>query len=133
MRPLSDLPLFGSRVGSQTPSPSRRQLGTDYPNAPGFKAAGPSQEAAGRMAAAAKTLRARSLACIARTPRGLTADQVAAELGASPFAVRPRVTELNRLGLIERAEGRGRNTSGMTATIWRLAKPLGFERREGGR
>lgn len=133
MRPLSDLPLFGSRGDTQTPSPSRRQSGAYYPNAPGFKVGGTSQEAAGRMAPAAKTLRARALACIARAPRGLTADEVAAELRASPFAVRPRVTELNRLGLIERAEGRGRNTSGMTATIWRLAKPLGFERREGGR
>ena len=133
MRPLSSLPLFGQREDSPVPSGRRRRPDIAYPDAPGFKAQGTSQDAAKAMTGAAKTLRARAMLCIERTPGGLTADEVAAELGASPFAVRPRVTELNRLGLIERAEDRRRNVSGMTATVWRRARPLGFERKEGQR
>ena len=130
MRPLSDLPLFGPRGDSRAPLGRHQKPEAAYPDMPGFKAQGASQEAAKAITGIAKTLRTRALLCISRTPGGMTADEVAAELGASPFAVRPRVTELNRLGLIERAEGRRRNASGMTATIWRPAKPLGFEREE---
>jgi hypothetical protein len=101
MRPLSDLPLFGLREDSPVPSVRHPQPDIAYPDVPGFKVQGASQEAAKAMVGAAKTLRARAILCIARAPGGLTADEVAAELGASPFAVRPRITELNRLGLIE--------------------------------
>jgi hypothetical protein len=131
MRPLSDLPLFGQRGDSRRPQVRRQPAIAAYPDAPGFKAEGASKEAANAMAGTARTLRARALLCISRTPGGLTADEVAAELGASPFAVRPRITELNRRGQIERADERRRNASGMTATVWRRAKPLGFERKEG--
>ena len=92
MRPLSELPLFGQRKALLSPAP-RQPSGTGYPNVPGFKTGDTSSEAAGRMASVAKTLRARALACLARQPGGLTADEVAAELGASPFAVRPRITD----------------------------------------
>jgi hypothetical protein len=123
MKPLSELPLFSSR-----PSPSFARTEPVYPEVPGYKAAGASQEAAAAMFGPAKTLRARALACIAQASDGLTADQVAAQLDASPFAIRPRVTELNRLGLIERSRTeRRRNGSGMSAAVWKIAKPMGFE------
>ena len=81
----------------------------------------------------AKTLRARALACIAQASDGLTADQVAAQLDASPFAIRPRVTELNRQGLIERSRTeRRRNASGMNAAVWKVTKPMGFEIKRDG-
>ena len=129
MRLLTDLPLFGR----QDLPVRRRQPHAAYPASPGFKTQGPSQDAASAIAGAAATLRTRALLCISRTPGGLTADEVETELGASPFAVRPRITELNRLGQIERTEERRRNEFGMTATVWRRAKPMGFERKEAGR
>jgi hypothetical protein len=59
---------------------------------------------------------------------------VAAQLDASPFAVRPRVTELNRLGLIERSRTeRRRNASGMNAAVWKITNPMGFELKREGR
>lgn len=99
-----------------------------YPDSPGFKAPGPSAEAAGAIAGTAKTLRAQVLRTVIRSDRGMTADEIAATLNRSILSVRPRVSELNRLGLIEKAPGRGKNESGMSATVWRVARPLPGER-----
>ncbi|WP_128925783.1 hypothetical protein [Bradyrhizobium guangxiense] len=95
-----------------------------YPDAPGFKAKGPSEQAATLMAATAKTLRERVRATIAASPSGLTADEVAAKLNKSILSVRPRVAELHRQGEIRPAPNRGTNASGMTASIWIVSPPL---------
>lgn len=73
-----------------------------YPDAPGFKALGPSEEAADKVAGRAAVLRAQVLAHF-RTcyPQGRTADEVATELNLSVLSVRPRVSELHRNGFIE--------------------------------
>jgi hypothetical protein len=96
----------------------------EYPDAPGFKASGPSEQAASAVANPSKTLRDQVLRTIAAAPQGLTADEVAGKLNKSVLSVRPRVSELHRQGEIRQASVRGTNASGMTASVWTLAPPL---------
>ena len=91
-----------------------------YPDAPGFKVAGPSEQAAKAITGSANKMRAAVLAQIAQYPSGATADEVAKDLNLSVLSVRPRVSELNRNGEIEQTGARRHNASGMTATVWRL-------------
>lgn len=95
-----------------------------YPDAPGFKAHGPSEQAATTIAGTAKTLRDQVRNVIASAPHGLTADEVATKLNRSILSVRPRVSELHRQGEIRQTGGRGKNDSGMSASVWTLAPPL---------
>jgi predicted ArsR family transcriptional regulator len=95
-----------------------------YPDAPGFKAHGPSQDAAKAISGKANRMRAAVLAKIAQNPAGATADEIAHELGLSVLSVRPRVSELKRSGEIRQTTMRRKNESGMTATVWQLAPPL---------
>ncbi len=95
-----------------------------YPDAPGFKARGPSEQAAQAIKGPAKTLREEVLRTISLAPSGLTADAVADRLGRSILSVRPRVSELHRQGEIRPAPQRGRNNSGMSATVWVVSPPL---------
>jgi len=66
-------------------------------------------------------MRAAVLAQIGRYPSGATADEIAKDLNLSVLSVRPRVSELNRLGDIEQTGARRKNESGMTATVWQIA------------
>jgi predicted ArsR family transcriptional regulator len=91
-----------------------------YPDAPGFKVSGPSEQAAEAMGGKAK-MRAAVLAQIALHAGGATADEIAKDLNLSVLSVRPRVSELNRNGEIEQTGARRKNESGMTATVWRIA------------
>jgi hypothetical protein len=95
-----------------------------YPSAPGFKAAGPSEEAAKAIASVAATLRNQVRDAIANAPGGLTADEVAHKLNRSILSVRPRVSELRRLGEIKQSGARGKNESGMSASVWVLSPRL---------
>jgi predicted ArsR family transcriptional regulator len=95
-----------------------------YPDAPGFKTAGPSEDAAKAISGKAARMRAMVLAKIAQRPAGATADEIAHELGLSILSVRPRVSELNRSGEIRQTGSRRKNESGMTATVWQIAPPL---------
>jgi len=90
-----------------------------YPTSPGFKAAGTSQEAAEAMKPTAATLRTICLTMIRRY-FNLTADECAGLMNASILAVRPRITELKEMGLIEKTGERRKNASGMSATVWRV-------------
>ena len=92
-----------------------------YPALPGFKTTGPSQVAAHTIAPTAAKLRAMVLAAFQRSGAGLTADEIAKDLNLSVLSVRPRVSELRRNGQIEQTGGRRKNTSGMTATVWRVS------------
>ena len=94
-----------------------------YPHSPGFKAAGPSEQAAAAVAKTANTLRDHVRNTIASAPAGLTADEVATKLNRSILSVRPRVAELHRLGEIRQTGTRGKNASGMTASVWVLSPP----------
>jgi predicted ArsR family transcriptional regulator len=93
-----------------------------YPDTPGFKAPGPSQDAAKAISGTAARMRAMVLQKIAQRPA--TADEIAHELGLSVLSVRPRVSELKRAGEIRQTTMRRKNDSGMTATVWQLAPPL---------
>lgn len=92
------------------------------PDAPSKHGAEPTSAAAGHgVRHYATTLREEVLAVIAAAgPDGLTADHAARLLGASVLAVRPRVSELKRLGRIEATGERRRNASGMRAAVWRI-------------
>lgn len=100
---------------------------TDYPNAPGYKAEGPSQEAAQTIAPTAKSLRAAVLRTMIQTSHDMTADQIAAELNRSILSIRPRVAELPRQGVIRPNGERRRNASGMSATVWTLSQGVQHE------
>ena len=96
----------------------------DYPNYPGFKVPGPSQDAATAISSTAGTLRDKVLKTIADAPDGLSADEVADRLNKSVLSVRPRVSELRRAGEIRPTMQRAKNESGMSATIWVQSPPL---------
>lgn len=105
----------------RTPSP----LPDIYPDVPGFKAAnGASQEAAAAIAPRAPRLRGIVLAAFHEAPAGLTIDEAAGVVDLPVLSVRPRVAELHRLGEIRPTDERRRNTSGMSATVWRIADSL---------
>jgi predicted transcriptional regulator len=89
-----------------------------YPHAPGFKRDGTSKDAAGAVKDAAPTLRGLCLEAIKNRPR--TADEVARRLNRSVLSVRPRVSELHELGLIEETGERRANASGHKAAVWRV-------------
>jgi hypothetical protein len=95
-----------------------------YPDTPGFKVAGPSEEAAQSMVGVVGTLRDQVREVIVSCPNGLTADEIAHKLGKSVLSVRPRVSGLRRQGEIRQNGARGKNESGMSASIWVLSPPL---------
>lgn len=88
-----------------------------YPLQPGAQGVDTSIAAAEAMAGSAAILRAQVLAVLRRWPEGLTADEVAAVMGRDRLAVRPRVTELKRLGQVRDTGQRRRNHSGKSAAI----------------
>lgn len=90
-----------------------------YPAQPGAKVDGPSRLAAEHIGPSVDTLRGLALREIFKSQRGLTADETAERLGLSLLSIRPRVTELKRLGEIEDSGVRRKNTSGRYATVWR--------------
>ena len=109
------------------------RLPEQYPDHAGFKVSGPSEQAAVAINRTAKTLRDQVLRTFQQAPRGLTADAVADRLGKSILSVRPRVSELRRRGEIRPASHRGKNDSGLSATIWVISPPLpGPSNEEGG-
>jgi DNA-binding IclR family transcriptional regulator len=99
-----------------------------YPIEPGHKVVGPSEEAAKAISGIASTLRDQVRRIIATNPGGLTADEIAHKLNRSILSVRPRVSELRRLGEIKQSGSRGKNESGMSATIWVAAPSLNPEK-----
>lgn len=77
-----------------------------------------SRKAARSMIARATTLRYLTLKAIADAPDGLTADQAAAAVGSTPFAIRPRCSELVEAGWIRDSEQRRDNESRHSAVVW---------------
>jgi hypothetical protein len=88
----------------------------NYPNAPGFKVAGPSQEAAASVREDAELMRQKCLEILEREE--LTADEVADRLGKSVLSVRPRCSELKTKLQIRDTGKRRKNLSGKSATVW---------------
>ena len=100
-----------------------------YPDTPGFKSAGPSEDAATAIAPRAPRIRDAVLDVIASNPAGFPADEIAIALGLPVLTVRPRVSELRRLGEIRPTGNRRCNASGMTASTWRVSPPLPNDQR----
>lgn len=88
-----------------------------YPSRPGWKKRDTSKAAAVAITPRAGTLREQVIAEIKRASG--TADEIAARLGLTPFACRPRCTEAAKLGLVEDAGIRRSNISGKSAIVWR--------------
>jgi len=107
---MSDLDLFGWSMGR----PSK------YPDTPGYRRTDTSRAAADAIVGRSATLRERALA---RIDHGAaTADEVALLLGESVLAIRPRVTELARMGLIVDTGARRKNASGRAAIVWMVSR-----------
>ena len=93
---------------------------TIYPQLSGSMPRDTSEAAAEAIRECAATLRAKALDAISRQPA--TADEVADQVGASILAMRPRVTELAKMGQIEDSGERRKNASGRSAIVWRTIK-----------
>tara|TARA_E500000081_G_C6080604_1_gene327541 strand:+ start:645 stop:962 length:318 start_codon:yes stop_codon:yes gene_type:complete len=96
---------------------------TDYPSSPGYKEDSTSREAAEAMQPCAARMRAAALNYLESFyPRGFTADEIAFHLNLSILSIRPRISELNTLGMIEKTGERRKNESGNSAHVWRVSK-----------
>ena len=93
-----------------------------YPQHPGAQDRDTSRDAADAAAVTAPQLRARALAVVERS-NGLTADEVAGRLGLSILSIRPRLTELSRLGKVRDSGARRKNASGKRAIVWAAVNP----------
>lgn len=89
---------------------------TTYPHSAGHKVSGTSQEAAEAVTPCASNLREQVLRALINEP--MTADECAARLDQTPFAIRPRLSELRALGKIEDSKTRRPNASGHRAIVW---------------
>ena len=81
-----------------------------YPELPGYKGGETSKEAADAIAPIAPGWRGKVLKFLCDNgSQSWLPDEVARELGVSPFLIRPRFTELQAAGLIARTGERRRN------------------------
>ena len=96
-----------------------------YPLFAGFKEPTTSRDAAQKIEASgrATTLRERVVEFFAAGRTG-TADEVALWLDESPLSIRPRVTELYLLRLIERTGERRKSSVGRPSHVYRRAVAL---------
>lgn len=90
-----------------------------YPTTPGYRLRETSRNAAEHIAPRVPTLRKEAFRALKDGPK--TADEVALLLCASILAIRPRITELSKLGLIKDSGIRRKNGSGRAAIVWRVA------------
>lgn len=88
-----------------------------YPHQPGAQASDTSRAAGASMAKVAPKLREVVLTAFEKS-KGMTADECAGRLGLSILTVRPRVTELSRLGKLRDSGTRRANGSGKKAIVW---------------
>lgn len=102
---------------------------SEYPNRPGWKRQETSAEAAEAVAKKAPVLRARCLAEISAASNGLTGNELAERLGWDITSVRPRISELLRLGRVrKRMDGdrpaRRSTPSGCSALVWEAVEQM---------
>lgn len=89
-----------------------------YPNAPGSKSGGASKDAAEQIVSRASMLRSAITNLMSNGYR-LTADEIANHMRESVLAIRPRVSELVKTGVLIKLNERRKNVSGMTAHVLR--------------
>jgi predicted HTH transcriptional regulator len=93
-----------------------------YPEVPGHKVPGPSQDAAEKVSKRVAYLQGKCLEAL-RVHGPLTADEIAEKVGESILSIRPRLSELvsEEYGRqVEKTKERRKNISGCSATVWRL-------------
>lgn len=90
----------------------------DYPNYPGSKRRKTSRLAAKAMRQKAPTLRDRAMEVL--RAYASTADEIAKALHVSILAVRPRISELVELGIVEESGNYRTNDSGKLAIVWKI-------------
>lgn len=98
---------------------------TSYPHTAGFKTERPETSVAAARNTDAAALRERCYAALVGNPS--TADEVAARIGESILAVRPRISELRAMRRIALTTERRKNTSGHSAAVWRVVRTDLFE------
>ena len=63
-------------------------------------------------------LRLSALESVAKRPQ--TGSEVAADMGAWLYSVKPRLTELNRMGLVEQTDELRKNERGRKEVVWAI-------------
>jgi hypothetical protein len=91
-----------------------------YPVHPGGKGAATSFEAADAVAPRAPLRREQCLRAL-REIGDMTPDECAVELGLEKISIRPRFSELSRMGMIKDTGERRPNSSGSKAIVWKLS------------
>lgn len=90
-----------------------------YPNAPGHRGVDTSVLAAEALEPTLGNLQRLALSAIRHAGEtGLTADELAAQLGLGRASIQPRTSELQRKGWIRDSEQRRLNASGRKAIVW---------------
>lgn len=92
---------------------------SNYPSSPGFKKFGTSEEAARSMKQSASSLQQKIIRLL-QVEGSTTADICAEKLGVDRLAIRPRFTELAKLGIIRETGEKRKNKSGRMASVYRL-------------
>lgn len=98
---------------------SDAMLDCPYPYSPGFKEYSTSRDAAAKIAPTLSHRQREVLEALSRWG-SMTPDEVADHLSRTVLAVRPRLSELKQLGLIEKTGERRANQSGLMAAVYRL-------------
>lgn len=99
-----------------------------YPDTPGHRSVDTSIAAADAVAPALGRLQRMTLAAIRDAgPRGLTADELAAVLKLTRWAIQPRTSELRRKGAIRDSGQRRQNASGKRAIVWTVTAATGSD------
>jgi predicted ArsR family transcriptional regulator len=94
------------------------RLSTHYPHTPGYTDAETGAEAAAAIASEVFAIRRRVLLALRQGPA--TPDETAQQLGLHWQNVRPRFSELARMGLIKATGEKRRNRTGRRAKVWKL-------------
>jgi hypothetical protein len=97
-----------------------------YPFSPGFKEDSTSLENAERLEESGRAATLRALVWqFFEAGVEDTADGIADRMGESILAIRPRVSELHKLGRIEQTGRRDKSATGSTSHVWRRREPQG--------
>lgn len=116
-RPLRDFQISSNQP--RTSTANRAGLQQDrYPFAPGHKDTGTGRDAAIAYAPQAGTRRAQVLAGLAAGPA--SAEEIGERIGLHWYLTRPRLSELQALGLVAKTGERGRGALGGAVNLWRL-------------
>ena len=89
---------------------------TKYPDRPGYKREGTSKEAAESIAPKAEDLRSKVMRML--RAGNMTADEIVTLLEVDKLSIRPRVSELVKMGKVFDTGYRHRNGSGKKAIVW---------------